>query len=98
MDYRTTYDYIGDVIDETVASVDLNAKKNNDGEDFIEHTHTIVIGAKRSDCKTCFDSMEQKILPVSQYTPENILQKSRLAGCVSTEKIEPKKDIAEKRT
>mmetsp|Transcript_13864 Transcript_13864/g.15005 ORF Transcript_13864/g.15005 Transcript_13864/m.15005 type:complete len:208 (+) Transcript_13864:34-657(+) len=77
----TTYDYIGDVIDETVASVDLNAKKNDDGEDIIEHTHTIVIGAKRSDCKTCFDSMEQRILPVSQYTPENILQKSRLAGC-----------------
>lgn len=79
----TTYDYIGDVIDETVASVDLNLKKtddNDDGKDIIEHTHTIFVDAKRSDCKTCFDSMESKILPVSMYTPENIQQKCRLAG------------------
>lgn len=63
-----------------MASVDLNAKKDNDGKDIVDHTHTIVVGAKRSDCETCFDSMEQKTLPVSQYTPDNILQKSRLAG------------------
>lgn len=72
----TSYDYIGDVIDETVASVDLNPS----GDDEIEHTHTIVVGAKKSDCETCFDSMEQKTLPVQKYTPDNILQKSRLAG------------------
>jgi hypothetical protein len=71
----TTYDFISDVIDETVASVDLNAK----GEDLIDHTHTIVLGAKRSDCKTCFDSMETKTLPVAQYTPDN-LKKSRFAA------------------
>ncbi len=74
---RTSYDYIGDVIDETVASVDLNP---SGGGDEIEHTHTIVVGAKKSDCETCFDSMEQKTLPVQKYTPDNILQKSRLAG------------------
>lgn len=73
----TTYDAIGDIIDETVASVDLNAKSDN----LIEHTHTIVVGAKRSDCETCFDSMETKTLPVAQYTPEN-LRKSRF-GAVS---------------
>jgi hypothetical protein len=72
----TTYDFIGDVIDETVASVDLNAS----GENGIDHTHTIVVGAKRSDCKTCFDSMETKTLPVAQYSPGN-LKKSRFAGC-----------------
>jgi hypothetical protein len=76
----TTYDYIGDVMDETVASVDLNLKENDDGSAVIDHTHTIVVGAKRSDCKTCFDSMEQKTLPVAQYTPDNVLQRSRLAG------------------
>ena len=76
----TSYDYIGDVIDETIASVDLNLKENNKGDKVIDHTHTIVVGAKRSDCKTCFDSMEQKTLPVAQYTQENILQRSRLAG------------------
>lgn len=76
----TTYDYIGDVMDETVASVDLNPKESKDGEDTIEHTHTIVVGAKKSDCDTCFDSMEQRTLPVQKYTPDNILEKSRLAG------------------
>jgi len=73
----TTYDYIGDVMDETVASVDLNRKET---EDVVEHTHTIVVGAKKSDCETCFDSMESRTLPVQVYTPDNILQKSRLAG------------------
>eukprot|EP00980_Cylindrotheca_fusiformis_P011070 scaffold2551_cov113-Cylindrotheca_fusiformis.AAC.9 len=72
----TTYDYIGDVIDETVASVDLKAT----GKDTIEHSHTIVMGAKRSDCKTCFDSMETKTLPVAQYAPDD-LKKSRFAAC-----------------
>jgi hypothetical protein len=71
----TTYNYIGDVVDETVASVDLNAK----GDNLIDHTHTIVVGAKRSDCATCFDSMEQKTLPVAQYSPGN-LRKSRFGG------------------
>jgi hypothetical protein len=71
----TTYDYIGDVQDETVASVDLDLK----GDEQIDHSHTIVVGAKRSDCATCFDSMETKTLPVAQYTPDN-LRKSRFAA------------------
>mmetsp|Transcript_16387 Transcript_16387/g.46888 ORF Transcript_16387/g.46888 Transcript_16387/m.46888 type:complete len:420 (+) Transcript_16387:145-1404(+) len=72
----TTHDYIGDVIDETVASVDLNTK--NDGRT-IEHTHTIVVGAKKSDCATCFDSMETKTLPVASYSADN-LRNSRFAA------------------
>jgi hypothetical protein len=71
----TTYDYIGDVLDETVASVDLIPR----GNDRIEHAHTIVVGAKRSDCATCFDSMETKTLPVAEYTPKE-LRKSRFAS------------------
>jgi len=67
-------------MDETVASVDLNRGETEEGQETVKHTHTIVIGAKRSDCETCFDSMEQKTLPVQKYTPDNILQKSRLAG------------------
>lgn len=70
----TSYDYIGDIIDETVASVDLNLKNDN-----IEHTHTIVVGAKKSDCATCFDSMESKTLPVATYSEGN-LQRSRFAA------------------
>ncbi|CAJ1940438.1 unnamed protein product [Cylindrotheca closterium] len=71
----TTYNFIGDVIDETVASVDLIP-----GPDQIQHTHTIVVGAKRSDCATCFDSMEKKTLPVAEYSPVD-LKKSRFAAC-----------------
>jgi Domain of unknown function (DUF3598) len=73
----TTYDYMGDVMDETVASVDLNPLN---GREAVEHTHTIVVGATRSDCATCFDSTEQKVLPVALCTPDNILHRRRLAG------------------
>jgi hypothetical protein len=72
----STHDNIGDIVDETVASVDLNLQ----GDTLIDHSHTIVVGAKRSDCATCFDSMETKTLPVAQYTPDN-LRKSRFAAC-----------------
>lgn len=79
----TTYDYIGDVIDETIASVDLNIKDINDDDDgpikYIEHAHTIVVGAKKSDCATCFDSMETKVFPVATYTQDN-LRNSRFAA------------------
>lgn len=72
----TSYNYIGDVIDETVASVDLDVA---DDKKTISQTHTIVVGAKRSDCATCFDSMETKSFPVAKYTAENML-KSRTAA------------------
>lgn len=71
----TSHDYIGDVIDETVASVDLNAKDSST----IDQTHTIVVGAKKSDCATCFDSMETKVIPVATYSPDN-LRNSRFAA------------------
>jgi hypothetical protein len=73
----STFDNIGDIVDETVASVDLNLQG---GDTLIDHSHTIVVGAKRSDCETCFDSMDTKILPVAQYTEDN-LRKSRFAAC-----------------
>jgi hypothetical protein len=72
----TSYDYIGDVIDETVASVDLDLSE--DGE-LIEQSHNIVVGAKRSDCAKCFDSFDVKTLPVAKYTPDQ-LHKSRFAS------------------
>lgn len=70
----TTYDYLGDVLDETVASV--NVEKEGD---VISQSHTIVVGASRSDCATCFDSFETKTMHVASYTPEN-LRKSRFAA------------------
>ena len=62
----STFDYMGDLVDETVASVDLSTPS----DEVVQHTHTIVVGAKRSDCATCFDSMDAKTLPVATYTPE----------------------------
>jgi hypothetical protein len=73
----TSFNYIGDVIDETVASVDLQLA---DDDTIIQQTHNIVVGAKRSDCATCFDSFETKEIPVATYAPDN-LQKSRMAAC-----------------
>jgi hypothetical protein len=82
----TTVDYMGDVLDETVASVDLvlqqgivaDGSSNND--DCIQQTHTIAVGATRSDCQTCFDSENLKTIPVAIYT-KNQLYKQRFAAC-----------------
>lgn len=72
----TTYDYIGDVLDEAVASVDLESIDDT----IVQQTHQIVVGAKRSDCATCFDSMETKSIPVAQYTRDSLAQRNRLAA------------------
>lgn len=72
----TSYDYIGDVVDETLASVDLDY---DESQGVIQQTHNVVVGAKRSDCIKCFDSFDIKTIPVAQYTP-NELRKSRFAS------------------
>ena len=67
----TTYDYIGDVLDEVVASVDLEPDDDQDG--VVTQTHRIVVGATRSDCATCFDrNMDTKAIPVAQYTRDTL--------------------------
>lgn len=65
----TTYDYMGDVLDSTIASVNLicNADKNE-----VVHTHDIVVGSVASDCKTCFDSESIKTIPIGAYCPGNL--------------------------
>lgn len=74
----TSYDYIGDVLDETIASVDLDLLQ--DGQTASQN-HIIVIGARRSDCTTCYDSMETKEIPVANYTRDTLLAKRvRLAA------------------
>lgn len=65
----TTYDYMGDVIDSTVASVNLEHDVNTNT---VTHTHDIVVGSTSSDCNTCFDSTNIKTMPVGTYTPGNI--------------------------
>ena len=72
----TTYNYIGDVVDETIAAVvlDLDEAANR-----IQQTHLIAVGAKKSDCKKCFDSDDIKSFPVASYTPNQML-KARLGS------------------
>jgi hypothetical protein len=72
----TTYDYMGDVLDEVVASVDLDLLT----DDTVKQTHQIVVGATRSDCATCFDRMETQTIPVAQYTHDNLMVRNRLAA------------------
>jgi hypothetical protein len=69
----SSYDYMGDMMDEMIASVDLDAPSDQ----VVQHTHTFVVGAKRSDCATCFDAMETKVLPVATYTPASFSPGSR---------------------
>ena len=75
----TSHDYIGDVIDEVVGSVDLIPRDADGTTTVVEHTHTIVIGAKKSDCETCFDSMDTKTIPIATYSLGN-LRNSRAAA------------------
>ena len=65
----TSLDYMGDVIDETLACVSLlkDNHSNEKGEDAIHQTHEIVVGGKVSDCATCFDSFETQTMPVATY-------------------------------
>ena len=61
----TTVDYMGDVEDETVASVDLALEQDETGMEMVRHTHTIAVGATKSDCATCFDAEQTRTLPVA---------------------------------
>jgi len=72
----TSYDYMGDVVDTSLASVDLNL---DDSGDSATHTHTVITTQTVADCETCFDSTDTKILPVASYAPGN-LGRGRLAS------------------
>lgn len=64
---------MGDVLDETIASVDLIPNgDDDDNNQSVQHTHTIAVGAKQSDCATCFDSTELKTIPVATYSPSQM--------------------------
>ncbi len=65
----TSYDYMGDVIDTTTASVNLVLDEESNT---VTHTHDIVTGSVQADCETCFDSTEVKTIPVGTYSPGNM--------------------------
>ena len=84
----TTYDYVGDIILETMpASVNYisstgNTNPSSESPDRVNVTHSISTGSTLSDCETCFDDPNAiRTIPVASYTPENIISKTRLGSC-----------------
>lgn len=65
----TSYDYMGDVIDETIASVNL---KHDPETNMVSHIHEIVTESTSSDCETCFDSSNVRVLQVGKYAPGDL--------------------------
>mmetsp|Transcript_18169 Transcript_18169/g.25201 ORF Transcript_18169/g.25201 Transcript_18169/m.25201 type:complete len:390 (-) Transcript_18169:1930-3099(-) len=75
----TSYNIDGDVIDETIASIDYALDASDDS---IQQTHLITVGASRADCQTWMrtkTSFETKSFPVATYTEQN-LRKLRLVS------------------
>ena len=74
----STHDYVGDVVLETIpASVNYIASNNR-----VDVTHTISTGSTLSDCETCYDDPNSlRTIPITTYTPYNIVSKSRLGAC-----------------
>lgn len=78
----TSYDYMGDEIDSVIASVILKPPSSSDDSDnnsIIKHEHEIVTGVAHSDCNTCFDSTQSRVIPVSTYSMGD-LKRQRLAS------------------
>lgn len=71
-----TYDHMGDVLDSTIAAVDLDLDETGTSA---SQVHQFVSEQVQSDCDTCFDAANVKSMPVSQYSLGN-LGRSRLAS------------------
>jgi len=69
----TTYDYMGDVMDEAIATVVYEELKDAS----IQQAHRIVTERTRSDCKSCFDDddLETQTFPVANYNPQTLSSK-----------------------
>jgi len=72
----TTYDYMGDEVDSTLASVIL--QPNADGTS-ITHAHEIITDIQKADCNTCFDSSQAQTLPLGTYTYDATTHTSNLS-------------------
>ncbi len=63
----STYNWIGDMEDETIATVELLKSG-----DTITHNHIIPLSSTTSSCERCQDSFETRTIPVAQYSPGNL--------------------------
>lgn len=74
----STYNYMGDMEDSTVAGVSLQP---NDDANSVTHNHRILSSSTQSDCDTCFSSSEVTTLPpIATYTPDSFGRRHRCAG------------------
>lgn len=60
----TSYDYMGDVVDEAIASVNL---QHDSEKNIVTHTHEIVVESANSECETCFDSSNVRTFQLANY-------------------------------
>eukprot|EP00571_Detonula_confervacea_P007539 CAMPEP_0172317860 /NCGR_PEP_ID=MMETSP1058-20130122/33076_1 /TAXON_ID=83371 /ORGANISM="Detonula confervacea, Strain CCMP 353" /LENGTH=480 /DNA_ID=CAMNT_0013032537 /DNA_START=1 /DNA_END=1443 /DNA_ORIENTATION=+ len=72
----STYNYMGDLEDSTVAGVSLQP---NEDSNIVAHTHRILSSSTESDCQTCFSSSQVDTLPIAMYTPETLGRRHRCA-------------------
>ena len=87
----TSYNYMGDVIDDTIGSVNLRLDPNDsnhgtssqdEDEQQVIHTHEVAMGITTSNCATCFDSTSLKTIPISTYTKSNLSSKKWRAASI----------------
>jgi hypothetical protein len=67
----STYNWIGDMEDETIATVELLKSG-----DTIVHNHIIPLSSTTSSCERCQDSFETRTISVAQYSPGNLRRSS----------------------
>ena len=65
----TTYNFMGDIIDNTMGSVNL---LHDPITNIVSHTHDVVVGSTQSDCDTCFDSEDVRTIPIANYVKGNM--------------------------
>lgn len=73
----TSYDYMGDVTDSTVAGVSL--QPNEDSSSVVQ-SHRILASSTQSDCNTCFSSSEVRTIPIATYDKTSLGKRHRCAA------------------
>ncbi|KAL3766106.1 hypothetical protein ACHAWO_006134 [Cyclotella atomus] len=73
----TSYDYMGDVTDTTVAGVSLQPNKDYSS---VAHSQRILASSTQSDCNTCFSSSEVRTMPIATYDETNLGKRHRCAA------------------
>jgi azurin len=73
----TTYDDMGNVLLDSVASVNYHYVPEDNS---VAVSHSIVTGSVQSDCETCHDDEQVQTFPVATYTPTSLASKKVTLG------------------